>query len=181
MSAFIEWKAIPGYDGKYEASFYGQIRRIYVNAKPKLMTPYEKKSARKGSRYLVVKLTKDGKSKEIKVSKIVYETFVGPVPKGYSLVHKDASFTCNALNNLIILTKEELGERTGYQSKQKPVLKCTKDLVPIDVYRSAREAARKNFMSYQTIIDRCNGKVKSLLAPDGYVYIWDSNYNYDAA
>ncbi len=28
-------------------------------------------------------------------------------------------------------------------------------------------------MSYQTIIDRCNGKCKSAYAPDGYAYAWD--------
>ena len=38
-----------------------------------------------------------------------------------------------------------------------------------------REAARRNYMSYQTVIDRCNGKVKKSVAPDGYDYIWDGS------
>ena len=44
----------------------------------------------------------------------------------------------------------------------------------VDFYRSVREAGRKNHMSYQTILDRINGKVKSLYAPDGYVYCKDN-------
>lgn len=43
----------------------------------------------------------------------------------------------------------------------------------MEVYSSAREAARRNFMSYQTVIDLCNGKVKRGKAPDGFVYEWD--------
>ena len=43
----------------------------------------------------------------------------------------------------------------------------------VEVYSSAREAAKQNFMSYQTVIDRCNGKCKSAFAPDGYAYAWE--------
>lgn len=179
MKGYVEWKPIPGYDGKYEVSFFGQVRK-QTKSQPRMLTAYEKKN-RKGSRYLVVKLTKDGKGKEVKLSKLVYETFKGPVPDGCSITHKDESFSNNEANNLIILTKEELGRRTGYRAKHKPVLKCTADLIPIEVYRSAREAAKANYMSYQTVIDRCNGKVKSLLAPDGHVYMWDNDTIYEAA
>lgn len=45
----------------------------------------------------------------------------------------------------------------------------------VDVYSSAREAAKKNFMSRQTITDRCNGKCKGAFAPDGYAYAWEDS------
>ena len=45
----------------------------------------------------------------------------------------------------------------------------------VDVYTSARQAAKSNFMSYQTVIDRCNGKCKSAFAPDGYAYAWEDS------
>lgn len=35
------------------------------------------------------------------------------------------------------------------------------------------EAAKENYMSYQTVTERCNGRVESRIAPDGYVYCWD--------
>lgn len=34
----------------------------------------------------------------------------------------------------------------------------------------AREAAKANHMSYQTVLDRCNGKVKNPYALDGFTY-----------
>lgn len=30
-------------------------------------------------------------------------------------------------------------------------------------------------MSYQTIIDRCNGGCKSAFAPDGFAYAWEDS------
>ncbi len=167
-----EWQPIPGYEGTYEASLKGQVRRICKDKQPRLMSSYEKKP-KNGSRYLVVKLTQNGKSKEIKTSKLVYEAYNGTVPEGYSVVHKDGDFNNNELDNLIILTKEELGKQTGHKSKSRSVIKYSDKLVPIERYRSAREAAASNYMSYQTVMDRCNGKVKSFLAPDGCVYRWD--------
>ena len=53
-------------------------------------------------------------------------------------------------------------------------MKIDSDGQIVDFYRSVREAGRKNFMSYQTILDRIGGKVKSLYAPDGSVYCKDN-------
>ncbi len=171
-----EWRPVRGYNGRYEVSFYGQVRRLNKKG-VRMLTSYEKKH-RRGSRYLVVKLSGETDSKEVKLSRVVYEAFGGPVPNGCSIVHKDGSFQNNEFGNLTLLTKEELGLKTGHTARQKAVLKGTAALVPIEAYRSAREAAKNNYMSYQTVIDRCNGKVKSLTAPDGCVYMWDEDYQY---
>ena len=40
-------------------------------------------------------------------------------------------------------------------------------------YRDRKEAARANHMSYQTVLDRCNGKVKKPFALDGTTYVFD--------
>ena len=40
----------------------------------------------------------------------------------------------------------------------------------VDVYRSAREAAKANYMSYQAVLSRCKGKVKKEYALDGCTY-----------
>lgn len=50
------------------------------------------------------------------------------------------------------------------------VAKINQDGEIVAFYKSAREAARQNYMSYQTILDRINGKVKGIYAPDGYAY-----------
>ena len=174
-----EWQEIPGYEGRYEASRMGKIRRIYKKAEPKELSAYIKIN-KSGSKYYCVNLTDgNGKSKQTKVATLVYETFVGRVPKNHSLYHKDGVARNNELSNLELLTKEELGRKTGHISRHKPVLKCdSATLIPIEAYRSARAAAKANFMSYQTVLDRCNGKTKGDIAPDGFVYVWDADELY---
>ena len=46
----------------------------------------------------------------------------------------------------------------------------------MEIYPSAREAAKKNHMSYQTVMDYCNGKRKGAFAPDGYAYAWEESH-----
>lgn len=167
------WKDIPTYSGKYQANTEGQIRRIYKTKIPKLMTPYHKKMS--GSQRLVVKLSKDGKSKEEILIQVIARTFLGNPPKGYVPYHLNGSQEENHLNNIAYISKSELGKITGAKSRRKPVAKIDRDGETVEVYSSARKCARKNFMSYQTVIDRCNGIVKGPFAPDGYAYAWDDS------
>lgn len=174
--SFREWKAIPGYGGKYEASFFGEVRRIYKTKPPKVLSQYEKTGNRKGSRKLYVKLTRDGETgKEVNVAQVVYITHVGEIPKGFVVTHKNGSFTDNAANNLELLSKREVGKKYGVQSGKQSVVKISPEGEEVEIYYSAREAARRNYMSYQTIIDRCNGLVKKSTAPDGFDYAWEDS------
>lgn len=165
------WKDIPGYYGKYQANREGSIRRMFPSGKTREMKPYHKKM--KGSQRMVVKLTKDGKSKEVILIQIIAKTFLGPIPEGYVPYHKNGCQSDNYIQNIAYISKKELGKKTGSQSRRQSVIKinCCGEIV--DVYSSAREAAKKNFMIRQTITDRCNGKCKSAFAPDGYAYAWE--------
>ncbi len=165
------WKDIPGYDGKYQASKEGQVRRVFASGKTRLMTPYHKKMS--GSQRLVIKLTKNGKSKEEILMRMIALTFLGEAPDGFVPYHKNGCQSENHVNNIAYISRKELGEKTGGQSKRRPVVKINAKGNVMDVYTSARAAAKANFMSYQTVIDRCNGKCKSAFAPDGYAYAWD--------
>lgn len=64
---------------------------------------------------------------------------------------------------------------TGADSTRRPVLKFSATGELLECYSSARQAAKQNYFSYKSIIDRCNGKCKRhVLAPDGNYYAWDS-------
>ena len=126
-----------------------------------------------GSQRLVVKLTRDGKAKEEIVISVMARTFLGPRPEGHVPYHKNGIQSDNYINNIAYISKKDLGKLTGKNSRRKPVAKINKNGEIIEFYSSAREAARKNYMSYQTVIDRCNGKCKSAFAPDGYAYAWE--------
>ena len=163
---------IPQYDGKYQVDKEGNIRRVYPSGKTRQMHPYHKKLS--GSQRLVVKLTHNGKEKEEILMKLVAVTFLGPIPEGYVPYHKNGCQNDNYLNNIEYITREELGKRTGASSRRMPVAKISEDGEIVEVYTSARKAAKQNYMSYQTVIDRCNGKCKSPFAPDGYAYAWEN-------
>lgn len=167
------WKNIPGYQGKYQADKEGNVRRVYKSGKTRLMTPYRKKMS--GNQSLVVKLTKSGKSKEEVVLQLIAKTFIGPMSKGCVPYHKNGIQSDNYLNNIAYISKAELGKKTGAASSRQPTAKLNNNGEIVEVYSSARVAARQNYMSYQTIIDRCNGKCKSAFAPDGFAYAWEDN------
>lgn len=167
------WKDIPGYDGRYQADKEGNIRRVFPSGKTRMMSQYHKRMT--GSQRLVVKLTKDGKSKEETVLNVIARTFLGPIPEGYVPYHKNGCQTENHLNNIAYITRRELGKLTGSASGRRSVVKIDPNGEIVDVYSSAREAARQNYLSRQAVTDRCNGIRKSAFAPDGYAYAWEDS------
>lgn len=164
------WRDIRGYDGRYQVDREGNIRRVFPSGKTRLLKPHHKKMS--GSQRLIVHLTHNGKSKEIIVMQIVAKAFLGPCPEGCVPYHKNGCQSDNYVNNIAYIDRRELGKMTGARSRRKPVAKIDQNGEIVEVYSSAREAARNNYMSYQTIMDRCNGKIKRI-APDGYYYKWD--------
>lgn len=181
------WRDIAGYGGKYQACITGQVRRVFGSGRTRLMTPYKRSRNSRGRKVcrnrLFVKLTDDsGRSKEVAMLKIMAETFLPPAPPGCVPYHKNGIVTDNWVSNIGYISREELGRRTGHISKAQGVVRIGEDGELLETWRSAREAAKHSFMSYQTIIDRCNGfymrngsrhGFKRIQAPDGYVYAWD--------
>ena len=182
------WKDINGFNGKYQVSYCGEVRRVYPSGKIRLMTPYKKTGAKHQKilrNRLFVKLTdSNGKAKEVPVLKIMAEHFL-PTPKpGQVPYHINGVVTDNWASNIGYISKKELGKKTGHLSKAQAVVRIDKTGELVDTYRSAREAAKYCFMSYQTIIDRCNGyykkggrkhEFKTVFAPDGFAYSWDED------
>ncbi|QQE80904.1 hypothetical protein [Alicyclobacillus sp. SO9] len=158
---------IPGYP-LYEIDQFANVRRIY-KTKRVLMTQVVN-----SRRVPIVRLkTPDGGRKEERVHKLMQRTFLSDPKPGQVLYHKNRNRQDNCLSNLAYIDQRELGRMTGAKSRRRPVAKIDAKGETVEVYSSAREAARKNWMSYQTVIDRCNGKVKKLYALDGYRYEWD--------
>lgn len=163
------WKDIPGFGGKYQVSVDGRIRRTYKSREPKELSRF----TRKDKQTLWVKLSLDGRSRDHKVARLVWLAFRGRIPAGMAVHHKNGDLQDDGVNNLALIDRKRLGEKTGARAGRKPVAKKTGWGGVVEVYASAREAARRNFMSYQTVMDHCNGKTKRRKAPDGFVYEWD--------
>ena len=164
------WRDIPGYGGKYRASKAGDIQRVFPSGLVWDMTPFRKQSKVLRNR-LFVKLTINGKSKDVAVLKIMAETWHNNKDKSLVPYHKNGIVTDNHADNIGFISRSELGKMTGHMAnKRKCVFKVDENGNEVEVYRSAREAAKQNNMSYQTVLDRCHNKVKNPFALDGYTY-----------
>ena len=167
------WRDIPGFEGIYQADREGNIRRLYQNGKVRILTPYHKKMS--GSQRLVVKLTANGQSREVVVIQVIARTFLGPPPAGHIPVHRNGCQSDNYVNNIKYISRQQAGKIYGARSKRKAVAKIDNHGEIVEVYSSARMAAKANYLSHQTVTNRCNGKCKSPYAPDGYAYAWEDS------
>lgn len=150
------WIPIEGSENKFMVSNYGRIKRIY-KYKEGFILPYQ----RKGRGNLFVKVQCNGKYGEYKIGQLVAHHFIREPRPGESVIRKNGIITDDYVANLAYVTKEELGKKTGYKSKSKPVIQIdAKTGEVVQEYRSAREAGRKLFLSYQAVLDNCHGKTK---------------------
>ena len=169
------WRDIPGFGGIYQASTEGRSRRVWSKSgKTTILRPYTKSHGKNSNRSEPrLNLTlPDGRRKTRTVLKLVAETFYEN-PEGLRAVHANGLHADASARNIAFLSDRELGKRFGGNAKRRPVAKITPDGHVIACYPSARAAARENYMSYQTVVDRCNRKVKKEFALDGFSYRWD--------
>ena len=165
------WQTIDGSDGKYQVSSYGRFRRIHKNG-PKFLLPY----IHKRNGHLMIKVRFKDRLWKYKVSHLVAHHFIGQPKSWQVLYHKNKIKTDNFVANLAYISKEELGQKTGFMSmKNKPVLKVDKNTKKVLAeYRSVREAGKHCFMSYQAVSDRCYKRVK---ANEPYILMFADEYN----
>lgn len=93
-----DWEDIKGYEGKYQVSIYGNIRSINYNntGKPKNL----KQKINKRTGHSEVKLSKNNKTKDFMVARLVAEAFI-PNPKNCPIVtHLNNNKQDNSIFNL---------------------------------------------------------------------------------
>src|SRR5690606_14196904 len=121
---------------------------------------------------LVIRLmAPDGKRKTELVHKLMQRTFMRPPKPGEVLYHKNGDKLDPWINNLVYISSDELGKLTGARARRRPVAKLDKKREVVELYPSARQAAKDNSISYNAILNYCNGKRKNY-APDGFFYVW---------
>lgn len=92
-----EWRDIPGYEGLYQVSNYGNVKslRHYGGNSQAVLSPIIRKDG-----YVVTHLSKDGKTRSRLVHRLVATAFL-PNPKGLEMVnHKDENKANNRVENL---------------------------------------------------------------------------------
>jgi hypothetical protein len=169
------WKEIEGSNGVYLISSYGRVKKQY-----KTVTRFILPVLKKEKGYLEVKVTFQGKHGRYRLGRLVAHHFLGKAKEGYVIHYKNRIKTDCSVKNLKYMTLSEHGRKTGPRSKSKPVVQIdAATLEVVNEYRSAREAGRKCFISYQAVLDNCNGKTK--YCGDGaYLYRFLEDYENDS-
>lgn len=172
------WKDIVGYEGIYQVSNLGKVKRIgaYGNQTSKKWKSNKLlKPASKNNGYMFVGLSKDGSVKSKHIHRLVAEAFI-PNPQNKSTVnHKDGDRSNNIVENLEWATYSEnnvhsidvLGRDSKNRSDSKPVLQFDKVGNFIKEYPSMREAQRQTKIIG---IDKVCSGVKYRKTAGGYVW-----------
>lgn len=103
LPLFETWKPIPGYEGRYEISDLGRIKRLAdsfpnPHKRERIFLQYKTPQG-----YMNVSFGR----KMYLVHRLVMLTFIGPCPSGKQINHKDGDKQNNALVNLEYVTPSE--------------------------------------------------------------------------
>lgn len=157
------WKDIPGYEGLYQVSNYGEVKSLNYRrtGKEKLLKPRNN-----GKGYLQVCLCKNGIVKFFRINRLVWQTFVGEIPEGLQCNHVDEDKENNRVDNLNLMSSKEnnnWGTRNARvaAAKSKPVEAVDKVTGRvIFTFPSAKEAERQGFHR-GNISECCKGERKT--------------------
>lgn len=100
QNATEEWRDIPGYEGVYQVSSFGRVKRFYRKSERVL-------ACSTGSDYLRLKLSMNNRQHQRTVHSLVAEVFLGERPNGWHVNHIDGNKLNNALTNLEYVTVAE--------------------------------------------------------------------------
>lgn len=106
------WKPIPNFEGLYEVSNLGRVKRLdkYINCrnyKKRLLKEKIMKPIRHRDGYNYVRLYNNKKIKIVSVHRLVAETFISNLENKSQINHIDGNKTNNNVNNLEWVTPKE--------------------------------------------------------------------------
>jgi hypothetical protein len=97
------WKDVPGYDGSYQINNFGDVKTLSDRQGiERLMKP-----SLNADGYLIVRLTKDGKTKTCRIHQLIAMAFLGHKPDGTMNVvvnHIDNNRLNNNISNLELVS-----------------------------------------------------------------------------
>ena len=138
------WKDIQGYEGLYQVSNLGRIKRVWC--KPKILTP---KPNKKG--YLRIYFYKGKNKKFLRVHRLVAQAFIPNPENKPQINHIDGNKSNNCVSNLEWVTNDENYKhalKMGLTNhKQKPVA-LLENNVEIARFESVNQALKETKGKY---------------------------------
>lgn len=159
------WKDIEGYEGLYQVSNLGRIYSYPKNRNKNKGSFHNGRVDLVG--YLFFTLSKNNKRIYPRIHRLVYETFVGPIPKGYDIHHINGIKTDNRLENLEMVDSHK--HRSEHSKKSKPIIQYTLDNEFIAEYSSANEASRQTSIQSVSILNCCKN-IKGHKTAGGFIW-----------
>lgn len=145
------WKDIDGYEGLYQVSDDGLVKRFYKTKKPRIL-----KNRAKSDKYITVSLSKKQKAKTYAVHRLVANAFLEKPDGATEVNHKDGNKHNNHVENLEWVTQRENRYHAIEQLHKPPFGKAARRVKCIDPqtgdvvaeYRSMSDAARAMGTAY---------------------------------
>ena len=153
------WKEIEGYGGRYLINDDGDV---YSTLRKKLLKPKTDKYG-----YLIVALSKDGKTSHIGVHHLVAMTFIKNPFNKPCVNHINEIKTDNRVTNLEWVTVKENDNhgtrnvRMSETKKRKPVLQINSDLNIVTKFKGVKDAQRATGVNRNCIREVCRGNRKT--------------------
>jgi len=99
------WKPVPSFENQYHASSLGRIRR--VGSGRGSADGHILKQTPMNAGYLLLSLWRDNKGYNRLVHRVIAETFLGPIPEGMEVNHKNGNKRDNRSDNLEYMTRSQ--------------------------------------------------------------------------
>ena len=156
-----EWRTVEGYEGLYELRNDGLLYSHPRNT-TKGGYSYGNDDMHKG--YLKKVLCGNGVKKQVRMNRLVYETFIGPIPEGYDVHHINHNKKDNRVENLELIEKSTHAKKHIEETPNK-LIKATQKVIEqytldgefIAEYASINEASRITNISTSNICKCCKG------------------------
>ena len=149
------WKEVPGYEG-YMVSSEGRVKSLGIgggnNSKERLLKPGVTERG-----YHQVTLSKNGKRKNCRINRLVWEAFNGPIPEGMEINHINEDKSDNSLTNLNLMNHQD-NCNWGTRNKRigRMVAKYDDDNNCLCVYFTISDACRETGTYPSNIVASCN-------------------------
>lgn len=136
----VAWLSVKGFEDYYEISSEGVLRS---------------KSSKKclaqnkiGKGYIKADLWANGKRKQTSLHRLVAETFIGPIGKGFEVNHKNGVKSDNRVHNLEIVSKRQNEQHSRYLLKNlvKTVVATNLDTSEQFLYPSIESTKQDGFL-----------------------------------
>lgn len=102
----LEWRPVVGFEGLYEVSSEGHVRRVGPTKGARVGRCLNPTHGGRGPYYFVT-LRRNGRSHSPVVHRLVAAAFIGPCPDGHEVNHKDGTKRNNRVENLEYVTRSQ--------------------------------------------------------------------------